>query len=175
MFRKPSLLFVMGVSVVAVAGCEKKAQTSTQVAHQRMDEAKAAGFPALTDMADNAVLHEMAVSDVHFVPHTAELNGTGAARLERMAAMLQAYGGTVRYTTYTPDDKLVAQRIDHVREYLAVAGCPMDRVEVKPMISGGRTMPAEDAIKVMNRGTVKAATAAAQPGFGPTATPVAPQ
>jgi hypothetical protein len=45
--------------------------------------------------------------------------------------------------------------MDHVREYLAVAGCNMDKVELKAMISGGRGMTADKAIIVERKGTAK--------------------
>jgi hypothetical protein len=108
-----------------------------------------------TYMVDNAMLHDMSVADVHFVPHTAELSGTGAARLNRMATLLDAYGGTVRYETFSTDDAMVKHRLEHVREYLALTGCDMGRVEIKAMISGGRGLAATKAIQVDLKGTAK--------------------
>ena len=111
-------------------------------------------------MADNAMLHDMSVADIHFVPHTAELSGTGAARLNRMATLLDTYGGTVRYETFNTDEALVKQRLDHVHEYLALTGCDMGRVQVKTMISGGRGMTASKAMIVEKKGTAKDSKAA---------------
>jgi hypothetical protein len=120
------------------------------------------------DMADNAVLSDMAVADFHFVAHTAELSGTGAARLNRMATLLDTYGGTVRYETFEPDEKLVKQRLEHVREYLTTTGCDMARVDVKAMISGGHGMPANKAIVIDLKGTNPPAgqSSSPTPGMG---------
>jgi len=108
-------------------------------------------------MVDNAILHDMTVADLHFVPHTAELNGTGVARLDRMTYLLDVYGGIVRYETFEKDESLVAGRLAHVQEYLESTGCDMSRVSVKTMISGGRGMRASDAIRIMKAGTAGAA------------------
>jgi len=100
----------------------------------------------LTYMVDNALLHDMSIAEIHFVPHTRELSGTGIARLDRMAMMLDTYGGTVRYETDVTDEAFVQKRLDHVHEYLATTGCDMSRVEVKAMMSGGRGMSAVKAL-----------------------------
>ena len=119
----------------------------------------------LTHMADNAMLHDMAVADFHFVPHTSELSGTGVARLERMGALLDVYGGTVRYETGLTDEAMVAQRLEHVREYLTLTGCNMSRVEVVSLGSGGRGIAAREAIEIYERETNPAgAQGTSQPG-----------
>ena len=58
---------------------------------------------------------------------------------------------------------MVKQRLEHVREYLALTGCDMGRVEIKAMISGGRGLAATKAIQVDLKGTAQAA-----PGGQPT-------
>jgi hypothetical protein len=96
----------------------------------------------------------MSLADFHFIPHSPEISGTGAARLNRMAHLLNTYGGTVRYETDLTDDDLVNRRMANVKEYLTVAGTNMDRVQVKSMLSGGRGMPARKAMEVEAKGTV---------------------
>lgn len=147
------LLFVASGLLIACVSCNGGI-TATDLALAKMDEAKANAGTHHQHMIDNAMLHDMTVVDHYFVPHTAELSGTGAHRLDRLAPYLMTYGGVVRYQSYAADNDLADQRIDHVREYLALAGCDMDRVQVKRMISGGRGLPAEDAIEVQQKGTV---------------------
>jgi len=143
-------------AVVSIAcNSHSKPFTPTAVQMQHMDHAKAHYGKHMTDMTDNALLHNMAVADFYFVAHTSELSGTGVDRLDRMAPLLNTYGGTVRYETDLGDEDLLKKRMAHVREYLAVAGCNMDRVEVKAMISGGRTIAADKAIIVDLKGTAK--------------------
>jgi hypothetical protein len=161
-----SLSFVTTITAITAAlaltsaACngKNKAMTGTDIEMRNMDCAKAHYGTHMTDMADNAMLQDMSVADFHFVPHTSELSGTGADRLDRMAALLNTYGGTVRYETDLGDQELLKKRMDHVREYLTVAGCNMDRVEVKAMISGGRGMAGDKAIIVDLKGTAKPAS-----------------
>ncbi len=135
--------------------CQKCANlnTATDVQVEKMDTSMDDPQDHFVNMADNAMLHDMSVADIHFVPHTTELSGTGATRLNRMATLLDTYGGTVRYETFNTDEELVNRRIEHVREYLALAGCDMGRVDVKTGLSGGRGMAADRAILIDVIGT----------------------
>ncbi|MFQ5489323.1 MAG: hypothetical protein ACE5GE_01265 [Phycisphaerae bacterium] len=108
--------------------------------------------PFFTYMTDNAAMSDMDIADVHFVPHTTELNSLGANRLNRMAHFMESYGGTVRYTTHDQDEQLVNQRIAHVKEYLAAAGADMDRVDVQVAMAGSNRTSAEDAIAAEEKG-----------------------
>lgn len=166
------------VAVVVVSftsiGCHGPGRDQTaweqQMAH--MEKAKENYGQHLDDMVDNAILHDMSLADFHFVPHSSEISGTGADRLNRMAHLLNTYGGTVHYETSLTDTTLVNQRLDHVKEYLTVAGCDMDRVQVKTGLSGGRGMPARDAMKINERGPVnQSGTGAATGTFMAPSTP----
>lgn len=159
---------VLPLLVMAGAGCE----TGTNQAMKQMNEAREAPKPHLTYMVDNAMLHDMSISDMHFIPHTDELSSTGIARLDRMALLLDAYGGTVRYDTAMSDQFTVSQRIEHVREYLAATGCDMGRVDVRAMLSGGRGMPAAEALEILEKGTNPRAGAPAGGGALPVMQPI---
>ena len=152
MFRKSCCVILPLIVVVACTGCNKNL-TTTDVQTARMAEAREDPRPHLAHMVDNAMVQDMSVADFHFVGHTSELSGTGAARLDRLAHILGMYGGTVRYETQLTDEELIQQRLSHVQEYLALAGCDMERVDVIAMISGGRGMPARKAIEIEERGT----------------------
>ncbi len=129
-------------------------QTANQLHQAHMDRSKSLHGQHLDDMADNAILQDMCLVDFHFVAHSSEISGTGADRLNRMARLLNTYGGTVHYQTDLSDADLVNKRLDHVKEYLTVAGCDMDRVQVKPGLSGGRGIPARKALEIETKGTV---------------------
>lgn len=145
-YRRASLPLLF----VAVLACNK-VPTATQIMSDRMDQSMASR-PAHWDyMVDNAILHDMSLTDNHFIPHSDELNGTGVARLDRMVKILDTYGGTVRLETDSTDEAFTARRIEHAREYLTVSGCDMSRVKVAAMMSGGRGMPAELAIQAADR------------------------
>lgn len=146
-------------------------QTANQLHQSHMDRAKCMYGRHLDDMVDNAILHDMSLADFHFVPHSSEISGTGVDRLNRMAHLLNTYGGTVRYQTDLADADLVNKRLAHVTEYLTVAGCNMDRVQVKTMLSGGRGMPARKAIEIEAKGTENPkATGGTSTGFAAPAT-----
>jgi hypothetical protein len=147
MFQKLSrLIGSLALVVTGLTACNRM-QAPSDRQNALLDDVRYSPRAYRTHMADNATLHDMSVVDFHFVPHTSELSGTGVARLERMAALLDAYGGTVRYETSLADDDLIALRLDHVREYLSLAGCNMSRVEVRTGLSGGRGMAASDALR----------------------------
>ena len=149
------LLLIPGLLLAGGCCCPERIKTATDIQMEAMDETKCLAGAHFVHMVDNAMLQDMAIFDHHFVPHTAEISGTGAMRLDRFAPLLNTYGGVVRYQTYCEDEALVARRIEHVREYLALAECDMDRVEVKRAMSGGRGMTAREAIEAKARGTAR--------------------
>ena len=152
MFRTAMML---GVSAV-VAGCGSPLMKRNTDLPPEYVEATQKNYKArFAYSADNAMMHDMVISDVHFVPHTSELSGSGVAKLDRLAPMLDTYGGVLNYDTDATDKSLIQARLQHVREYLALAGCSMDKVEVKPGLAQGRGMPADRAIQVEQRDTNK--------------------
>lgn len=126
-------------------------RTTTDIQVAKMKEAKASFGKCFTYMVDNAILKDMSVADVHFVAHTSELNGIGAARLERMATLLNTYGGTVRYETTLDDESLISERLSHIREFLDVVGCDLERVQFALMPPGGRGLPGREAVAKYQR------------------------
>ncbi len=99
-------------------------------------------------MVDNALLEDMSVSAVHFVPHQAELNALGARRLIRYVSILQAYGGKLRYDGIEDSAELAAGRLDEVKAFLLAEGLEPDRVELVRDLAGGRGMNAAEAILI---------------------------
>ena len=145
--RAVAHVLVVSFLAFAAAGCNGSWRNATQLQLTRMEEGKNQFGAYRNHMVNNAILHDMSIADIHFIPHSIELSGTGVARLNRMAPLLDTYGGIVRYETVLMDDEMVASRLDQVREYLDLTGCDMSRVELKVMLSGGRGMPASDAIQ----------------------------
>jgi hypothetical protein len=107
-----------------------------------------------THMVDNALLTDMVVSDIHFVPQRAMLNSLGEERLSRLAGLMELYGGTIHFSTYSTDSKLVAERIEQVRSYLCTAGIDTTAEVVVPGMAQGRGMDAAQAVLIKaNEGT----------------------
>lgn len=155
-------LIVVATLPVAAAACNDL-HTTTDLQTSRMDDSHRAYGAHLTHMVDNAILHDMSVADIHFIPHTGELSGVGEVRLNRLAKLLNTYGGTLRYETLLDDEALIKQRLDHAREYLALTGCDMERVQVVAMISGGRGLPGGEAVEKLEKGTKKETDGGATP------------
>ncbi|HUW81972.1 MAG TPA: hypothetical protein VMZ31_04130 [Phycisphaerae bacterium] len=99
-------------------------------------------------MTGNASAADMSVADVHFVPHTAELNSLGQMRLEHYAKLLKLYGGTLRYDYRVDDGRLVRQRVSSIRHFLATNGVEEESVQVTPGLPGAYGMDAEEAVVV---------------------------
>ena len=172
--KNRSRIFFAGIPVVFVftnAACHgpDHDHTARQLHESHMDQSKAMYGRHMDDMVDNAILQDMSLADIHFVAHSSEISGTGVDRLNRMAHLLNTYGGTVHYQTDLSDADLVNKRLAHVKEYLTVAGCDMDRVQVKTGLSGGRGMPARKAIEIDAKGTANphATGGAGTTGYAP--------
>jgi len=101
--------------------------------------------PFFAYMVDNSMMSDVSIADVHFVPHTTELNSLGTTRLARMSTFLDIYGGTVRYETRSGEEDVVNRRLDHVRDFLATTGIDMSRVEVMVAMAGSNQTSAVDA------------------------------
>ncbi len=169
MFGKYSRLILIVPLVGAALACNKKYPTASQMQLDLMDEGRSEAMGHLNDMSDNALLADMAIADFHFAGQSSELSGTGAARLDRMASVIKHYGGTIHYDTTKTDKALIDQRLEHVREYLKLAGCDMGKVKVEVGLPTGRGVAAASAIKIADRGTHKPTDG----GSGPAA-PAAP-
>lgn len=156
MFLNRGVSMMRGVTVLgviaAVGGCNGSLmKRSTDLPPEFVNDSREHSKARFAYMADNAMMHDLAISDVHFIPHSSELSGSGVSKLDRLAPMLNTYGGVLNYDTDVTDKALVQARIQHVREYLSLAGCAMDKVEVKPGLAQGRGAPAERAIQVEQR------------------------
>lgn len=99
-------------------------------------------------MTDNALLADMTVSDIHFLPHRALLSSLGEERLSRLALLMQAYGGTIRFSTNLVDEDLVSARIDQVLEFLCQAGIDATTETVQLGMPGGRGLDANEVILI---------------------------
>ena len=164
MFAKHRRMFLLPTLFLAGPACND-IQNMSDLQRARMDETRWASRPHLVYMVDNGMMHDMALADIHFVPHTAELSGTGAARLDRLAVLLDAYGGVICYETFLTDEVLVQERLGHVREYLETIDCDMDRVKVRALMSGGRGMPAEEALTAKEKAAAESTGQSAAGGM----------
>ncbi len=105
----------------------------------------------LIAMGDNAMLHDMAMAEIHFVPHTTELNTLGEQRLERYARLLSDSGGTLSFQSSTTDKEFNEARIASITRFLAESGIAQERIIAQVGLRKSKGMGAEEAIQVMER------------------------
>jgi hypothetical protein len=98
-------------------------------------------------MVHNAMLSDMSVSTIHFVPHTTRLNSLGTQRLDKYAEMLAEHGGTLHLQS-AGDTEFIRDRMNTVVEYLAAAGVTRNRIGIRPGAAQGRGLAAAEAIEV---------------------------
>lgn len=101
-----------------------------------------------TYMIDNAMLENMTVTDIHFLPHRKQLSSLGQERMARMASLMKAYGGTLRYNTAVTDEGLLAARMETLMDFLAEAGLDTSGEILVRDLQGGEGMNAPEAILI---------------------------
>lgn len=94
---------------------------------------------------DQGMLNDLSIADLHFVPHTSELSGTGEARLYRYAELLATRGGTIHYDTALADEKLLKARLAAANDFLRQSVPCTKTVSVVQGIAGGRGMNAAES------------------------------
>lgn len=99
-------------------------------------------------MADNALLDDMSMSAVHFVPRSDELNALGVRRLIRMAKLLKTYGGSVFYDGTEPNRELRQDRAERIEAFLAASGLDANQFAVEQGPAGGRGLDASEAVDI---------------------------
>ena len=102
-------------------------------------------------MTDNALLADMTVCDIHFLPHRAMLNDLGRERLSRLASLFVAYGGQVCFDTDSQDEQLVAAREAVITDFLRDAGLDTSKALVRRGMPGGRGLAADQAILIKTK------------------------
>ena len=77
MFGKHASLIVAASLALVNTACDTchkcdKYKTATDLTIEKIDRSMNEPREHLTNMADNAMLYDMSVADIHFVPHSAE-------------------------------------------------------------------------------------------------------
>ncbi len=137
---------MIAAAVVALAGCEGPAKRLNAPPQGHTDYPNEEMQAHYTPMVDNAMLSDMSMSAVHFVPHQAELNANGIRRLQRYSEILKVYGGTLRYDGVRDDASLAQDRIRRIEEYLASAGLNQGQFKVERGMAGGAGINADEAM-----------------------------
>jgi len=145
---------VFSLCVLAGMGCTNPSERLNAPPQGHTDRPNKLQEPFVY-MTDNAMLADMSMSTVHFVPHQAELNANGVRRLKRYAQILKIYGGTLRYDGVSDAAGLVQGRMEQIKEFLLAQGLESDRVQIKKALAGGEGMNASEAIAVREAANFK--------------------
>ncbi|MCB9852213.1 MAG: hypothetical protein H6819_03885 [Phycisphaerales bacterium] len=89
---------------------------------------------------DQGMIHDRSIADIHFVPGTVFLSGTGEACLARYAELLSETGGTLNYDTRLADATLVNGRLGTARQFLSRYNVGGPQIQVALGMPGGRGM-----------------------------------
>lgn len=138
------------VAVVPLVGCDRGNKQPADY-NITLDEARVDSDMRLQDMIDNAMLQDMSVASIHFVPHTSMLNSLGEQRLRKYADLLMDRGGTLYYQATTLDEEVNDARMASISNFLAGTGIADDRITTEPGLSVGRGLAAVEAILVKER------------------------
>jgi hypothetical protein len=137
----------LAVAVLLAGGCNSPSARLNAPPHGKPD--KAHELQSLyTHMTDNALLADMTVTDIHFIPHRAMLSPLGEDRLRRLASLMETYGGEIRFNTAVEDESLTARRLDVIVDFLMDAGIDTAVEVVAVGMPGGRGVAAEEAILI---------------------------
>jgi len=90
---------------------------------------------------DQGLMHDRSLADIHFVPGSTHLSGTGEARLARYAELLSDTGGVLNYDTRLDDATLVNGRLDAARKFLSQYNVGGPQIQVALGMPNGRGMP----------------------------------
>ena len=136
--------------VFLLAGCDHVGERFVET-NVSFHDAREIMEERLVAMADNAMLHDMAMAEIHFIPHTTELNTLGEQRLERYARLLSDSGGMLSFQSSTTDKQFNEARIASITRYLAESGIAQERIVAQLGLRKSKGMGAEEAIQVMER------------------------
>ncbi len=130
-----------------VTGCVQPAEPS------RLNSPPAGASDNQSDLSeffahhnDQGMIADSSIADIHFVPHSVHLSGTGEARLERYAELMAEDGGTLFYDTSLCDDELIEARLAVAKSFLMKAGATNQPIDVVVGMARGRGMNAAEAI-----------------------------
>lgn len=138
---------LIAATVTLIAGCNSpQARLNAPPHGAPPDTAETQG--TFVYMADNALLSDMSVSDMHFMPHRAMLTSVGEERVARLVSLMDAYGGDVRLSTDLEDQQLVNARRRVLTEFLTECGVENAASRVVLDMPGARDMWAAEAIEI---------------------------
>lgn len=156
-------------AVFGAAGCQTTGQRLNAPPHGEGDS-QSQMQAEYVYMVDNGLLATMTVSDIHFMPDRPLLNSLGEERLRRLASLLEAYGGAIRFNSDVSDPQLLQRRSEAIVAFLQSCGIATAAESVRQEMAGGPGIEGTQAILIRTRGTMVAGQGAAAGGAAAGAT-----
>lgn len=142
-----AITLILGISSGA---CTGEGDRFTEI-DRRGAEAREQMNARIETLKDNALVSDLSMAGIHFVPHTDELNSLGQYRLQRFAELLRDRGGTLYLDSATSEEALDKARLQSMSNFLASAGVSKSRITTQMGMRVGRGMAAVEAIQVKER------------------------
>ena len=141
-------LLLAGMATLLLCGCQGKpaARVNAPPHGQPVETHDMQG--TYIYMTDAALLADMTICDMHFLPHRAMLNDLGEQRLSRLASLMEAYGGTINLSTDVASEDLIAERMDTIIDFLAQAGIDTYQEVVVCDLPGDEGMETRQALVI---------------------------
>lgn len=143
------LIATMITLMPGLGGCQEGQKRTDPISQPQPITAQAHPIKyQLDSMTNNALLANMAVSDMHFIPHRPYLTDLGCQELNRMAWFVQRYGSTIILDLAQQDSDLAKYRKKVVEDYLLACGLPAEKVEVVFAMPASTGLPADEAVAI---------------------------
>lgn len=143
----PRTVFFATAALLVLTACNEPKQRLNAPPHGTTDKTSDMQG-TFVYMSDNAMLADMSIADMHFLPHRAQLTTLGEERLARLVSLMEEYGGVIRFNTSLEDQALVDARTKTVMDFLAEAGVDTTKEVLTRDLPGGDGMDATEAILI---------------------------
>lgn len=137
---------LLALAVGSLGGCQQPTESERMNAPP---QGAGQSHPLWTELYayhnDQGMMADRSIADIHFVPGSTDLSGTGVARMERYAELLATTGGTLWYGPSIQDKELIEARIATAKAFLAQALPGAKTIHVALGLGQGRGMSAAEA------------------------------
>lgn len=139
------LIPALALILVGIVGCQSPERQRLNAPPQGAGDKHPTMAQIFAYHDDQGMVADMGIADIHFIPHSADLSGTGEVRLARYAEILATSGGTIYYEPQTNDPELIEARVATAKAYIQQAVPSTKTVEVAVGLRRGRGMTSQEA------------------------------
>ncbi len=148
-------LIVVSVPALGLLGCQNHDKVETQEPQEKVATTAEKFDLQLDRQSENADLTDMVLCDIHFLPRRPILNGTGTVRLNRLAWLVDRYGGKIMLDFEETESELADARMKTVKAYLKACGLTEGVAQVAFGLPETKGMHANEAIVIYEESRTK--------------------